>query len=83
MSNLIDITHTVKASAAPSEGARYMFDPVIDKRFWVDAVDLIPVPVEEPPPPPPEPETPPEMPTEPEPAPEPEVPRKTKKLHHG
>ena len=71
MSNLIDITHTVKASAAPSEGARYMFDPATGERHWVETVDMLTVPVEEPPPPPPEP------------APEPEVPRKTKKLHHG
>ena len=34
MSNLIDITHTVKASAAPSEGARYMFDPATGERHW-------------------------------------------------
>ena len=36
MNKLIDITHTVKASEAPSEGARYMFDPNTRERFWVE-----------------------------------------------
>ena len=36
MNKLIDITHTVKASAAPSEGARYMFDPATGERHWVE-----------------------------------------------
>ena len=95
MKELIDVTHTVKASAAPSEGARYMLDPATNERFWVEQGT---VPAEVPNPVifdsivegaveeylmGKEPETPPEMPTEPEPAPEPEVPRKTKKLHHG
>ena len=35
MKKLIDVTHTVKASAAPFEGARYMFDPATNERFWV------------------------------------------------
>ena len=69
MTKLIDITHTVKASAAPSEGARYMFDPATNERYWVEEIPEMAVPVEEPPPPPPE--------------PAPEVPRKSKKLHHG
>lgn len=34
--NLIDVTHTVKASAAPSPGARYMLDPATEERFWVE-----------------------------------------------
>ena len=62
MSKLIDITHTVKASAAPSEGARYMFDPTTDERFWVEEIPEV---------------------VEVKSDPEPEVPRKTKKLHHG
>jgi hypothetical protein len=36
MKELIDVTHTVKASAAPSEGARYMLDPATNERFWVE-----------------------------------------------
>lgn len=35
MTKLIDVTHTVKASAAPSEGARYMLDTATNERFWV------------------------------------------------
>lgn len=42
--NLIDVTHTVKASAAPSPGARYMLDPATEERFWVE-VETVPVPV--------------------------------------
>ena len=52
MNNLIDITHTVKASAAPSEGARYMFDPATNERFWVEEIPEFTVPVEESPAPP-------------------------------
>ena len=33
---LIDITHTVKASAAPSPGTRLMYDPTTEERFWQD-----------------------------------------------
>ena len=44
MNNLIDITHTVKASSAPSEGARYMFDPATGERYWVETVEESPVP---------------------------------------
>lgn len=36
MDKLIDVTHTVKASEAPSEGARYMFNPRANVRFWVE-----------------------------------------------
>lgn len=88
MDKLIDVTHTVKASAAPSAGARYMFDPATNERFWVEETvpegyfdgppnePLIPeltVPVT----PPPE-----EVNPAPEPEPEP-VKSKGKKLHHG
>jgi hypothetical protein len=38
MSKLIDATHTVKASAAPSKGARYMLDTETNERFWVEQV---------------------------------------------
>ena len=95
MKELIDVTHTVKASAAPSEGARYMFDPATNARFWVSdaaAPELLPEGKEVPPPP--------EDITEPgdeeglysgNPSPEvplvsepdPYVPRKPKKPHHG
>lgn len=44
MNKLIDITHTVKASEAPSEGARYVFDPNTRERFWVEQVPEMPVP---------------------------------------
>lgn len=69
MKELIDVTHTVKASAAPSEGARYMFDPATNERFWVEQ-GTVPAEV------PPKPE--PEVPLEPEP-----TKPKGKKLHHG
>lgn len=36
MNKLIDVTHTVKASAAPSAGARYMLDTATNERFWVE-----------------------------------------------
>lgn len=36
MDKLIDVTHTVKASEAPSEGARYMFNPKTGERFWTN-----------------------------------------------
>ena len=47
---LIDVTHTVKASAAPSEGARLMYDPDTEERFWVEIPripdpEISPVPV--------------------------------------
>jgi hypothetical protein len=54
MNKLIDVTHTVKASAAPSEGARYMLDTATNERFWVEQ-GTVPAPQE------------PEVPLEPEP----------------
>jgi hypothetical protein len=77
MNKLIDVTHTVKASAAPSEGARYMFDPATNERFWVSDAELTEKEVTtrgilEGLPPIPEP------PQEPEP-----VKPKSKKSHHG
>ena len=36
MDNLIDVTHTVKASEAPSPGARLMYDPTTEERFWLE-----------------------------------------------
>ena len=59
MDNLIDVTHTVKASEAPSPGARLMYDPATEERFWLeedhtpepDAAELgLPVPDPEIPP---------------------------------
>lgn len=35
MKELIDVTHTVKASAAPSEGARYVLDTETNERYWI------------------------------------------------
>lgn len=43
MDNLIDVTHTVKASAVPSQGARLMYDPTTEERFWVE-IPRIPEP---------------------------------------
>ena len=46
MNKLIDVTHTVKASAAPSEGARYMLDTATNERFWVEEIpEVLPEPV--------------------------------------
>ena len=72
MKELLDVTHTVKASTAPSAGARYMFDPATGERYWVtdDPVEPEPEGEEVPPPPP---EVPPE-PEVPEVKPNPEVP---------
>ena len=35
MKELIDVTHTVKASDAPYPNARFMFDPATGERYWV------------------------------------------------
>ena len=40
MDNLIDVTHTVKASEAPSEGARLMYDPTTEERFWLETAEV-------------------------------------------
>ena len=40
MDNLIDVTHTVKASEAPSPDARYMFDPATEERFWLVTAEV-------------------------------------------
>lgn len=40
MDKLIDVTHTVKASAAPSAGARYMLDTATNERFWVEEIEI-------------------------------------------
>jgi hypothetical protein len=82
MDKLIDVTHTVKASAAPSEGARYMLDTATNERFWVSEAELTEKEVttrgilEGLPPEPPIPEL--TVPVLPEP-----VKPKGKKLHHG
>lgn len=36
MDKLIDVTHTVKASKAPSEGARFVLNPKTGERFWTN-----------------------------------------------
>lgn len=62
MDKLIDITHTVKASEAPSEGSRYMFNPRTNVRFWAEnAPELLDIrfQLEQTDPPAPNPEVPP------------------------